>query len=41
MEKEENKTELIAEHILNGSVLTKEEQQKLTPESVLDVLKKR
>lgn len=40
MEKEENKTELITEHILNGSVLTKEEQQKLTPESVLDVLKK-
>jgi carbonic anhydrase len=40
MEKEENKTELITEHILNGSVLTKEEQQKLTPESVLEVLKK-
>ncbi len=40
MGKQENKSELSLEHILTGSIRSKEEQQKLTPSEVLDVLKK-
>ena len=40
MEKRENKPELNLEHILTGSILSREEQQKLTPDEVLQILKK-
>jgi len=40
MGEQENKSELSLEHILTGSIRSKEEQQKLTPSEVLDILKK-
>ena len=40
MGEQENKSELGLEHILTGSIRSKEEQQKLTPNEVLDILKK-
>nr|WP_320037960.1 carbonic anhydrase family protein [uncultured Bacteroides sp.] len=40
MGEQENKSELSLEHILTGSIRSKEEQQKLTPNEVLDILKK-
>lgn len=40
MGEQENKSELSLEHILTGSIRSKEEQQKLSPSEVLDILKK-
>ncbi len=40
MGEQENKSELGLEHILTGSIRSKEEQQKLTPSEVLVILKK-
>ncbi len=40
MGEQENKSELSLEHILTGSIRSKEERQKLTPNEVLDILKK-
>ncbi|MDU1889908.1 MAG: carbonic anhydrase family protein [Dysgonomonas sp.] len=37
--KTENRTEIETDHILTNAVLTKEEQDKLTPDKVLEILK--